>query len=54
MATNIWHDSTKTVPKSDPKVHRIAFDHQEIGARKSHLPSGTAFKNTNTIKHVGK
>lgn len=52
MATNIWHESIKTIPKSDPQVIRIELDKNDIGARKSHLPTGTAFKNGNTIKHV--
>lgn len=52
MATNIWHESIKTVPKSDPQVVRIEFDKSDLGARKSHLPTGSAFKNGNVVKHV--
>lgn len=48
---NIFQDSTKTLPRSDSRIHRIEFDVSEIGARKSHI-SGIAPKNSNTIKHV--
>ena len=52
MAVNIWHESIKTVPKSDPQVVRIEFDKSDLGARKSHLPTASAFKNGNVVKHV--
>jgi hypothetical protein len=51
MATNIWQDNTKTVPKSSTEILRVDMHHSEIGARASHLPKG-AGKNTNSIKHV--
>lgn len=48
---NIFQDGTKSIPRSDSRVERIAFDKSDIGARKSHI-SGVAPKNTNIIKHV--
>lgn len=48
---NIWQDSTKSIPKSDPKVSRIQFDKSDMGARKSHI-SGIHKKNDNTIDHI--
>ena len=51
MATNIWQDSTKTVPKSDSRIVRVDFDKSDLGARKSHL-SGMHPKNDNSIQHV--
>lgn len=52
MAVNIFSDSRKTVPKSDPQVLSQPFDQQDIGARKSALPKIS--KNSLTIQHVGK
>lgn len=50
---DLFHDGRKTIPKSDPKVDRIEFDKEEIGARKSHL-KGIKFKNDHVISHVSK
>lgn len=52
MATDIFHESRKTIPRSDPRVSRVPLDKEDIGARKSHL-SGLAPKNSNSISHVG-
>lgn len=49
--SDLFHDSTSTVPKSDPRIHRIEFDKEDIGARKSHI-SGVATKNNMGIQHV--
>lgn len=49
--SDIFQDSTKSIPRSDARVIRVAFDCEEIGARKSHI-SGIAPKNDNSIKHV--
>jgi len=51
MKSDLFQDSSKTIPRSDPRIHRIDFDHSEIGARKSHI-SGAIPKNTNSIRHV--
>lgn len=40
MATNIFQDSTKRVPKSDSQIVRVNMEEQEIGGRKSSLPAG--------------
>ncbi len=49
--SNIFEDKTKTLPKNDPRIVRVKFDENEIGARKSHI-SGVAPKNGNSIQHV--
>lgn len=51
MKSDLFQDSTKSIPRTDPRIHRIEFDKSDIGARKSHL-SGAAPKNSNTIQHV--
>lgn len=51
MAVNPFHDSTSTVPKSDPKIERIEFDKSDLGARKSHLGM-IKHGNPYVIKHV--
>lgn len=51
---SIWQDPTKSIPRSDPKVRRIDFDKNDIGARKSHT-NNTVHKATEQgIQHVGK
>ena len=49
---DIFKNTTKSIPKSDPKVSRIEFDESQLGARKSHT-SKIVKKNENTIKHIG-
>ena len=39
-----------SVPDSDPMIKRVAFDHTEVGARKSILPKN--IKNNMTVSHV--
>lgn len=51
MSVDIFHEPTKTVPKSDPRIISQAFDKQDIGARKSAVPAVP--KNDMVIKHVG-
>ena len=54
MATqkgDIFHNPTTSIPMSDPKIHRIDFDIEETGARKSHI-SGIHNKNQNSISHI--
>ena len=48
---DIFHNPTTSIPTSDPKIHRIDFDIEETGARKSHI-SGIHNKNANSISHV--
>jgi hypothetical protein len=51
MSTDVFHNPTKTVPKSDSRIVSQDFEKQDIGARKSHMPSVS--KNDLTIRHVG-
>lgn len=53
MATNIFQDSTKTVPKSDPMIRRVSGDQVDIGGRTSHLPGKSPKSPDMTIRHVG-
>lgn len=48
---NIFEDKTKTIPRNDPRIVRVEFDKQDLGARKSHI-SGIAPKNEFVIRHV--
>lgn len=48
---DIFHNSTKTVPKGDSQVVRVEFDNSQLGARKSHIANAVK-KNENSIKHV--
>jgi len=52
MATDIFHEPTRTVPKSDPRIVSQAFDEQQMGARKSAMPKIP--KNSLVIRHVEK
>ena len=36
---NIFQNSSKTIPTSDPQIVRIDMSQAEIGGRKSHMPS---------------
>ncbi len=51
MGKDIFQESRSTIPKSDPRVERIDFDKEDIGARKSHT-SGAHKKNNYSIKHI--
>lgn len=50
MKDNIWQNSTKSVPENDPRVVRVPFDVQPLGAPKAALPKD--IKNDMDIKHV--
>lgn len=52
MATNVFEEPRRNLPKSDPRILAQKLDEQEMGARKSHLP--TLPKNGLTIRHVEK
>lgn len=48
---NIFQNSSKTIPKSDPQIERVDMEQIDIGGRKSHLPA----KNKSEVlglKHV--
>lgn len=48
---DIFHDSTKSVPKQDQQIVRVPMDQQDIGGRKSHLPNDGKSEDL-SIKHV--
>lgn len=50
MKSNLFENSQTTLPENDPRVVRIEFDKNDLGARKSHLPKN--IKNDNSIVHV--
>ena len=52
MSVDIFHEPTKTVPRSDPRIISQSFEEQQIGARKSAIPRIP--KNDLVIKHVEK
>ena len=52
MAVDVFHEPTRTVPKTDPRIVSQPFDQQDQGARKAAMPKLT--KNTLTIRHVPK
>ncbi len=51
MATGIFQDPTKSLPKKDEQIVRVPMDEQEIGGRKSHLP-GSPKSGALAIQHV--
>ena len=48
--TDIFHEPTRTVPKSDPRILSQPLDQQDQGARKSAMPKLP--KNSLVIQHV--
>jgi hypothetical protein len=50
MSVDVFHDPSKSIPKSDPRIITQEFDKQDIGARKSHLPR--LGKNDLVIQHI--
>lgn len=48
---DIFRDSTKSIPSSDPQVIRVNMEELEIGGRKSHLPSQDK-SSAMTVQHV--
>lgn len=49
--TDIFRDSTKSVPTNDPQIVRVDMEQQDIGGRKSHLPPKQV-SNDMSITHV--
>lgn len=39
MAFDIFRNTTKAIPQSDPQIVRVDMEQIDIGGRKSHLPS---------------
>lgn len=48
---DIFRDSTKSVPKSDPQIVRVNMEQSDIGGRKSHLPA-QGKESDLSIRHV--
>lgn len=53
MGKSIFQNPTSTLPENDPRIIRVPFDEQDLGARKSHLPSSSEIRNGRSIRHVG-
>ena len=51
MAADVLKNSTKTVPRSSPKIKRVSLDFPEMAAREGFV-RGSIKKNDMTIKHV--
>ena len=51
MALDIFRDPTKGIPTSDPQIVRVDMEQQDIGGRKSHLPSQSR-SDAMSISHV--
>lgn len=51
MALDVFQDKTKMVPRHDNMIVRVPMDEQEVGGRKSHLPSEGKSEDL-SIKHV--
>lgn len=53
---NIFNDSTKSIPTSDPMIVRVDMEQNDIGGRKSHLSSinqsGNYQKNEVSVTHI--
>lgn len=49
--SDLFHDTTSTVPRSDPRIVRIELNKEDIGARPSHI-SNLHPKNSYGIQHV--
>ena len=52
MSVNVFKTERNTLPQNDPKVVRIDFSKEDIGATKSHI-SKALHKNEYSIQHVG-
>jgi hypothetical protein len=51
MATNIFVDNTKSLPKSDAQIVRISMKENEIAGRKDHVPTPSMGRDM-AIQHV--
>ena len=51
MATDIFRDPTKSLPKKDDQIVRVPMDQLDIGGRKSHLP-GNPKSGALAVQHV--
>lgn len=51
MATNIFQDPTKALPKRDEQIVRVDMKEQQVGGRLSHVP-GNIKSGVLGIQHV--
>ena len=51
MATNIFQDPTKAIPRSDAQIVRVPMTELEIGGRKDHMPAADKGSDM-SIQHV--
>jgi hypothetical protein len=51
MATDIFRDPTKSLPKKDEQIVRVPFEQQDLGGRPSHMP-GNPKSGQMGIQHV--
>lgn len=51
MSVNPFMNSQKTLPKQDSQIVRVDFEVEEIGGRKSNMPS-TEKNSKLAVKHV--
>jgi hypothetical protein len=51
MATNIFQDNTKSLPKTDQQIVRVGMKQNEIAGRTDHIPTPTMGRDM-AIQHV--
>lgn len=51
MSSNIFQNTTRSIPTSDRQIVRVDMEQLDIGGRKSHLPAQEKSADL-TIKHV--
>ena len=51
MATNIFQDPSKALPKKDEQIVRVPFEQLDLGGRTSHLP-GNPKSGSMAVQHV--
>ena len=51
MASNIFQDNTKSLPKSDAQIVRVGMKQNEIAGRTDHVPAPSMGKDM-AIQHV--
>lgn len=51
MATNIFQNNTKSLPKTDEQIVRVKMRESELGGRTDHIPTPTMGRDM-AISHV--
>jgi hypothetical protein len=52
MSVDVFKNTRSNIPQNDPKIVRIDFSKEDIGATKAQLAK-TGRKNDYTLQHVG-